>query len=86
VLLSADNKRQIFIPAGFAHGFAVLSETAEFLYKCDDFYQPGDERGVLWSDPDIGIEWNVPDPILSPKDEGNPRLAELAEEHLPLYR
>lgn len=86
VVLSADNKRQIYIPRGFAHGFVVLSETAEFLYKCDDFYQPGAERGILWNDPAIGIEWNHPEPLLSPKDQANPRLAELRPEHLPLYR
>lgn len=84
-LLSEDNKRQIFIPRGFAHGFIVLSESAEFLYKCDDFYQPGDEYGILWNDPDIGIDWGVTDPLLSDKDLGNPRLGELTAGRLPLY-
>ena len=55
--LSAENKRQFWIPAGFAHGFLVLSDTALFHYKCTDYYSPGDEFAVLWSDPDIGIEW-----------------------------
>lgn len=57
VLLSEENKKQFFIPRGFAHGFLVISEEAEFVYKCDDFYHPGDEGGILWNDPNIGIEW-----------------------------
>lgn len=57
VVLSADNKRQFFIPRGFAHGFLVLSDTAEFCYKCDDVYHPGDEGGLMWNDPSIGIVW-----------------------------
>ena len=57
VVLSAQNKRQFFIPRGFAHGFLVLSETAEFCYKCDDVYHPNDEGGLMWNDPTIGIEW-----------------------------
>ena len=69
VTLSSDNKQQLFIPAGFAHGFCVLSETALFSYKCTEFYTPADERGILWSDQDIGIEWPINDPILSDKDE-----------------
>lgn len=57
VILSAENRRQFFIPHGFAHGFLVLSDTAEFCYKCDDVYHPNDEGGLMWSDPAIGIEW-----------------------------
>ena len=57
VILSAENKRQFFIPRGFAHGFLVLSDTAEFCYKCDDVYHPNDEGGLMWNDPAIGIEW-----------------------------
>lgn len=57
VVLSAENKRQFFIPRGFAHGFLVLSDSAEFCYKCDDVYHPGDEGGLMWNDPTIGIEW-----------------------------
>lgn len=57
VVLSAENKRQFFIPRGFAHGFLVLSDTAEFCYKCDDIYHPNDEGGLMWNDPAIGIEW-----------------------------
>ena len=57
VELSAENKKQFLIPRGFAHGFLVLSDTAEFCYKCTDFYHPGDEGGLAWNDPEIGIEW-----------------------------
>lgn len=57
VVLSAENRRQFFIPRGFAHGFLVLSDSAEFCYKCDDVYHPGDEGGLMWNDPTIGIEW-----------------------------
>ena len=71
-ILSAENKKQFFIPKGFAHGFLVLSDVAEFTYKCSDFYHPNDEGGLLWCDPDIGIEWPVPEgmtPELSEKDK-----------------
>lgn len=61
VRLSAENKKQFFIPKGFAHGFIVLSETAEFCYKCTDFYHPNDEGGLLWCDSEIGVEWPMPD-------------------------
>ena len=61
VLLSAENKKQFFIPKGFAHGFLVLSENAEFAYKCSDFYHPNDEGGLIWNDPDIGVEWPIPE-------------------------
>lgn len=60
VILSAENKKQFFIPKNFAHGFVVLSDEAEFAYKCTDFYHPDDEGGLLWSDPDIGIKWPIP--------------------------
>jgi len=72
VELSAENKKQFYIPEGFAHGFLVLSDEAEFAYKCTDFYHPGDEGGLLWSDPDIGIEWPFfagLDLIISDKDK-----------------
>ena len=72
VELSAENKKQFYISEGFAHGFVVLSDEAEFVYKCTDFYHPGDEGGVLWNDPDIGIDWPIPEgmePILSEKDK-----------------
>jgi len=74
VRLSAENKKQFFIPKNFAHGFIVLSDYAEFVYKCTDFYHPNDEGGLLWSDPEIGVDWPMPegmtrdDLILSDKD------------------
>lgn len=76
VTLSAENRKQFFIPKGFAHGFLVLSETAEFTYKCDEFYHPEDEGGVCWNDPTIGIDWpdvGVP-MIISSKDKHRPML------------
>lgn len=72
VVLSAENKKQFYIPEGFAHGFLVLSDEAEFAYKCTDFYHPGDEGGVIWNDPEIGIEWPVEagvDLIIADKDQ-----------------
>lgn len=75
--LSGENMTQIFIPAGFAHGFCVLSETAELLYKCTNYYSPPDERGIIWNDPDIGIDWPIEEPLLSEKDQQYPRLRDL---------
>ena len=72
VILSAENKKQFFIPKGFAHGFVVLSDMAEFAYKCSDFYHPNDEGGLKWNDPDIGIDWPIPtdmELLLSDKDQ-----------------
>ena len=79
VLLSAQNHRQFFVPRGFAHGFLVLSDTAEFAYKCDDVFHPNDEGGLLWNDKDIGIVWPEFDGevILSDKDKLNPTFANL---------
>lgn len=75
VLLSAENRRQLIVPRGFAHGFVVVSEQAEFAYKCDEFYHPEDEGGLIWNDPDIGVEWpNVGEIILSEKDKKNPNF------------
>jgi len=82
--LSADTFRQMYIPPGFAHGFCVMSETAQFVYKCTDYYCKEDEITVLWNDPDIGIEWPLSDPILSEKDRTAPRLSELTD-RLPDY-
>lgn len=85
VVLSAENKRQFFIPRGFAHGFLVLSDTAEFCYKCDDIYHPNDEGGLMWNDPEIGIVWpamqgdEVFDEtkiILSDKDKVHPAFSD----------
>lgn len=80
VTLSAENKRQFYIPEGFAHGFVVLSDTASFVYKCTRLYAPGDEGGLLWNDPQIGIRWPVGEnftPVLSEKDTKNPTLDKL---------
>jgi len=77
-ILSDENKRQIYIPKGFAHGFLVLSETAEFLYKCDEFYHPEDEQGIAWDDSTLGIQWGIRDPILSRKDLQNRTLSEIS--------
>ena len=77
VLLSEENHRQFMIPRGFAHGFLVISEMAEFAYKCDEKYHPEDEGGIIWNDPDIAIEWpKVNEVILSEKDRRNPSLSE----------
>jgi dTDP-4-dehydrorhamnose 3,5-epimerase len=70
VELSAENKRQLFIPAGFAHGFCVTSDGAEVEYKCSDVYVADDQRGVLWNDPAIGIRWPIREPVLSDQDRG----------------
>ena len=77
VVLSEENKRQFMIPRGFAHGFVVMSEYAEFAYKCDEMYHPEDEGGIMWNDPSIGIEWpEVGEIILSEKDKVHPSLAD----------
>ena len=75
--LSDSNFLQIYIPAGFAHGFCVLSETAEFLYKVSEYYSAEKERGIIWNDPEIGVEWPTSTPILSKKDKLNPGLKDL---------
>lgn len=75
--LSADNFLQMYVPVGFAHGFCVLSETADLAYKCSSYYDPAAERGVAWNDPTIGISWPVRDPILSARDQRQPRLHEI---------
>ena len=80
VELSDENHRQLYIPPGYAHGFCVLSETADFLYKCTDYYQPGDEIGVLWNDADIAVAWPIAEPQLSDKDKNLPTLRALAEQ------
>jgi dTDP-4-dehydrorhamnose 3,5-epimerase len=83
--LSADNKRQFYIPPGYAHGFCVTSETALFAYKCTDLYQPQAEGSILWNDPDLAIPWPVSDPELSAKDRTGIRLAAFPRERLPVY-
>jgi dTDP-4-dehydrorhamnose 3,5-epimerase len=84
-ILSDENKRQMFVPEGFAHGFCVISDSVLFHYKCSDFYDPGDEYGVLWSDNDLGIQWPVGDPVLSEKDKRYSRLGEMPAANLPVY-
>lgn len=84
VVLTSENRRQLWIPAGFAHGFCVLSETALFAYKCTDFYAPENELTVRWNDPAIGIDWPVSDPVLSERDAAAPPLAAL-EPLLPTF-
>jgi dTDP-4-dehydrorhamnose 3,5-epimerase len=83
VVLSGENKRQLYIPSGFAHGFCVTSERALFFYKCTDFYAPECECGVLWNDPEIGIPWPIERPTLSPKDENYPHLKDVDPSRLP---
>ena len=85
VRLSADNFRQVYVPPGFAHGFCVLSEMADVEYKCTELYDPADEFGVLWNDPELGISWPVREPLLSEKDRTAPRLAELIDT-LPVFQ
>lgn len=77
VTLSDANHRQFWVPPGYAHGFVVLSESADFEYKCTDYYQPQHEVGVIWNDPEVGIEWPIENPKLSEKDLKLPTLAEL---------
>ena len=77
VELNDENHRQLWIPPGYAHGFCVVSDVADFQYKCTDFYFPADEGGLIWNDPDVGIPWPIDAPQLSGKDLKNPRLREL---------
>jgi len=77
VILSEDNKKQFWVPPGFAHGFVVLSDTADFEYKCTDYYDPSDEGSILWSDPDLDIPWPIANPVLSTKDKSAKRLVDL---------
>jgi dTDP-4-dehydrorhamnose 3,5-epimerase len=85
VTLSAENKRQFWVPPGFAHGFVVTGEEALFYYKCTDYYAPEYDGSILWNDPEIGIEWPIEAPTLSGKDRAAPALREMPEEALPRY-
>ncbi|HDX0899098.1 MULTISPECIES: dTDP-4-dehydrorhamnose 3,5-epimerase [Stenotrophomonas] len=86
VVLSAENKRQFWIPEGFAHGFAVLSETALFNYLCTDVYVKEADAGIRWNDADIAVDWPIGAPMLSAKDESAPFLKDIAGDRLPVYR
>ncbi|HYQ23607.1 dTDP-4-dehydrorhamnose 3,5-epimerase [Stenotrophomonas sp.] len=85
VILSAENRKQFWIPEGFAHGFAVLSETALFHYLCTDVYVAEADAGIRWNDADIAVDWPVSAPVLSAKDEKAPFLKDVADDRLPVY-
>jgi dTDP-4-dehydrorhamnose 3,5-epimerase len=86
VVLSGENHLELYIPPGFAHGYVVRSESADFLYKCSDYYDAADDRGVLWNDPEIGIDWQTESPILSQKDQRYSPLSQIAPEQLPRFQ
>lgn len=83
VYLDSDTKRQLFIPEGFAHGFAVISDYALFTYKCSDLYDPSSEKGIIWNDPGLAIDWPVTSPLLSEKDQQYQALRDIPMENLP---
>ena len=85
VVLSSKDHNQIYIPAGFAHGYLALTETVQFLYKCSDFFDAADEHGFAWNDPDLGIAWDCPNPLISTKDATHPTLSAVPRELLPRY-
>lgn len=85
VILSAENRRQFWIPEGFAHGFAVLSESALFHYMCTDVYVAEADSGLRWNDADVAVDWPVSNPTLSAKDEAAPFLKDIAEDRLPVF-
>jgi dTDP-4-dehydrorhamnose 3,5-epimerase len=84
-ILSEKNHRQMYIPPGLAHGFCVLSDTVLFAYKCTDTYNAAAEGGIFWNDPDLGIDWPIRQPVLSPKDEKYPRLRDVPKDRLPIF-
>ncbi|MFH0798581.1 MAG: dTDP-4-dehydrorhamnose 3,5-epimerase [Pseudomonadota bacterium] len=84
-ILSEENARQMFVPTGFAHGFCTLSDTAEFQYKCTDFYAPDCELGIRWNDPEIAIDWPIQTPLLSTKDQSYSCLSHIPTDRLPRY-
>jgi dTDP-4-dehydrorhamnose 3,5-epimerase len=85
VLLSAKEQNQLYVPCGFAHGFLALTDTVQFLYKCSDYYEPADEHGIAWNDPNLKISWGLSAPIVSEKDARYPTLAQAPPEHLPRH-
>ena len=84
-ILSGDNRRQLFIPPGFAHGYCVLSDTADFFYLCTEVYVPQDEYGVRWDDGFLKIDWPISLPVVSEKDRQYPTLDSIPKEHLPVW-
>ena len=82
-LLDGEKLDQVYLPPGIAHGFCVLSDSAQIFYKCTEFYLPGDEGGLLWNDPDLGIKWPIGDPHVTARDTQWPCLKDLPEDHLP---
>lgn len=82
-VLSESNHHQFFVPAGFAHGFCVMSDEVDFMYKCSDYYSPKDEKGILWSDPALAIPWPVRNPVLSKRDSALKPLSEMSPADLP---
>lgn len=86
IQLDEDNMRMMYVPPGYAHGFIVLSDTTDFIYKCTDYYHPQSEQGIAWDDPDIGIKWPVTEATLSEKDKKNQRLKEQPAEMLPDFQ
>ena len=86
VILGKDGPHQVYWPAGIAHGYCVLGDHCELLYKCTDVYVPGDEGGVLWCDPDLAIDWPLADPVINQRDAGFPRLKDIPRERLPHAR
>ncbi len=83
IILAAENNQQLFFPAGVAHGFCALEEDNEIIYKCTQYYDPADEAGVFWNDPDIGIEWPIQDPVVDKRDSSYPLLKEIKSSQLP---
>ena len=84
-VISDVNHKQVYIPPGFAHGYCVTSETALFIYKCTDFYNPATENGIIWNDPELNIDWPVTEPVFSPKDAKYPKLSDIAQDKLPHF-
>lgn len=86
-ILDEENHHQLWVPPGFAHGFCVLSEVADFMYKCTEIYKPEQDAGFLWKDPDVAVKWPLQDasPIISPKDASAPLLRDIPQEKLPVY-
>ncbi len=85
IILDDETHRMFYVPPGFAHGFCVLSDEADFIYKCTDYYHPQSEQGIAWNDADIGIEWPQMDYTLSEKDNHNPKLSEQNKDKLPIF-